>query len=604
MNRRTRDVRSCLFAAATFAMALMAMPAMAHLGQAPACEPCTQGEPLKGAIFTTLSDGSRVNANIYEALEDVYLDGGPGNQAPSSAAALPPGCYYFQVTDPPGKTLLSTDPVKCRQIHVNEDGVIDWVYASTQEEKVRGSLDQVVCRHEFEDDLDHHDVDAHTVQLFPYKKTPNPGGVYKVWITRVCDFVGDPNAEDPEDNTDFFWGFKPSQSKTDNYKVRPRKPSVKIHVHKFEDLNCNGVLDQGEPEIADWMVEVMKPLGDTSTMLTPFWIDPADVGDWKFTEEDRDHWFPTGLIIDDVYQSEPFNMATVTVTGDRGELDHTVIFLNAQLGDLKVCKQYDRDQDGNPDSPPVPVAGWLFMVEGGNLTSPLFGETDGTGCVDFLDLKPGSYKVTELFPDDPNWCPSGATMQNVNVPSGDTATVTFFNFCKGEAIMHTKGFWQNQGCSIIDAHPEYLTFLNTLAPYQGPLDIFTHGQDNCVGEHCPTITTLPFNNAGELGCYIVAPNSQPEDPNIGLAQQLAAFTLNALHFMGDVNTCFWFNSDPNDPGMGTKYVASDLIALAVTAWESDNAEDIQFYQNLLDAINNAGTVVVIEPTPCPVEYSS
>ena len=37
--------------------------------------------PLPGAIFTTLEDGSRVNANIYEAMEDVYLDGGPGQTA-------------------------------------------------------------------------------------------------------------------------------------------------------------------------------------------------------------------------------------------------------------------------------------------------------------------------------------------------------------------------------------------------------------------------------------------------------------------------------------------------------------------------------------------
>ena len=31
-----------------------------------------------GAIFTTVFDGSEVNFNIYQAKEDVYLDGGPG----------------------------------------------------------------------------------------------------------------------------------------------------------------------------------------------------------------------------------------------------------------------------------------------------------------------------------------------------------------------------------------------------------------------------------------------------------------------------------------------------------------------------------------------
>ena len=48
---------------------------------------------LPGAIFTTLPDGSRVNANIYDGREDVYLDGGPGQNAPSHAAGLPEGNY-------------------------------------------------------------------------------------------------------------------------------------------------------------------------------------------------------------------------------------------------------------------------------------------------------------------------------------------------------------------------------------------------------------------------------------------------------------------------------------------------------------------------------
>src|SRR4051794_37971734 len=75
-----------------------------------------------GAIFTTVADGSEVNYNIYQAKEDVYLDGGPGPGAPQGAAGLDDGTYVFQVTDPSGKTLLSTDAAKCRQI-VIKDGI-------------------------------------------------------------------------------------------------------------------------------------------------------------------------------------------------------------------------------------------------------------------------------------------------------------------------------------------------------------------------------------------------------------------------------------------------------------------------------------------------
>src|SRR5437870_13388137 len=71
-----------------------------------------------GAIFTTLVDGSEVNYNIYQAKEDVYLDGGPGPGAPQTAAGLDDGVYVFQVTDPSGETLLSTDAVACRQFTI------------------------------------------------------------------------------------------------------------------------------------------------------------------------------------------------------------------------------------------------------------------------------------------------------------------------------------------------------------------------------------------------------------------------------------------------------------------------------------------------------
>jgi cysteine-rich repeat protein len=149
---------------------------------------------LSGAIFTTLADGSAVDANIYESKADVYLDGGPGDQAPASAAALPEGDYYFQVTDPSGRILLSLDAVECRQFHVNAAGFIDAVGGGA-------------CAHATGIDVDH---GALTVQLMPYADTPNPGGVYKAWVTRV---------EEYDAGFARFHGFRPAESKTDNYKV-------------------------------------------------------------------------------------------------------------------------------------------------------------------------------------------------------------------------------------------------------------------------------------------------------------------------------------------------------------------------------------------------
>jgi len=172
-----------------------------------------------GAIFTTLEDGSEVNFNQYPSKEAVYLDGGPGPGAPPTAAGLDDGIYVFQVTDPSGKTLLSTDFARCRQFEV-VDGVISGVVDTD-------------CEHATGLDMDHGAV---TVQLMPYDDTPNPGGVYKVWVVRVedylmgCEELGITNGLDVIDAGDAAGnrhGFIPAHCKTDNFKVK-QGPIVEI----------------------------------------------------------------------------------------------------------------------------------------------------------------------------------------------------------------------------------------------------------------------------------------------------------------------------------------------------------------------------------------
>lgn len=146
--------------------------------------------PVTGAIFTTNATGSFVNANVYDYPEDVYLNGGPRPNAPCSAAGLPDGDYFFQVTDPSGSVLLSNDDVSNRKVTVLT-GVIT-AYSGTHVQST-GQCGDI------------------TVQLFPYDLTPNPGGEYKVWMTPVGSYS--PGAGS--------YGFLPNYSKTDNFKVLP-----------------------------------------------------------------------------------------------------------------------------------------------------------------------------------------------------------------------------------------------------------------------------------------------------------------------------------------------------------------------------------------------
>jgi hypothetical protein len=188
--------------------------------------------PLPGAIFTTDAGGTRVNQNTYPDKCSVYLDGGPGINAPATAAGLPDGDYYFQVTDPSGKTLLSTDAVQFRKFHVS-GGVISGLAAPGN--------------HATGVDVDHNAV---TIQLCQFKDTPNAGGVYKVWVTPVEDFIGDPTKVDNNCGRGCFHGFVPAASKTDNFKVK---------AGQLPCLVVNKVLD--DVWVSGWEFTITDPLG-------------------------------------------------------------------------------------------------------------------------------------------------------------------------------------------------------------------------------------------------------------------------------------------------------------------------------------------------------
>ena len=144
---------------------------------------------VTGAIFTTTSDGGFVNANVYESYQDPYLNGGPRPNAPCTAAGLPDGDYYFQITDPSGSVLLSTDSINERKVRV-AGGIITTYLGTTHVTSVGQCGDL-------------------TVQLYPFATTPNPGGEYKAWMTPVSSYSSGSGSS----------SFLPKYSKTDNFKV-------------------------------------------------------------------------------------------------------------------------------------------------------------------------------------------------------------------------------------------------------------------------------------------------------------------------------------------------------------------------------------------------
>lgn len=204
---------------------------------------------ITGAIYTSLAGGETVNGNNYEFKSEVYLNGGPNN-AQCNSGALPDGDYYFQVTSPDGNTLLSSDAIADRKFEV-AGGVISTNLGTHSSGANTGPCEGIA------------------IQLIPYADTPNNGGVYKVWVTRVGDFEAFCTSAaclEPGDPAS-LGGFEPGHTKTDNFRVveetdmpppspppppPPLEETGDLDVYKFYDANASGLWDDGEPPLEGW----------------------------------------------------------------------------------------------------------------------------------------------------------------------------------------------------------------------------------------------------------------------------------------------------------------------------------------------------------------
>src|SRR5437762_13367922 len=179
MRTRIRLSRSTAFGLCAALAIVFAVPAIAN---------------VDGAIFTTTSDGTTVNGNIYSSKADVYLNGGPQNE---HANGLPDGTYYFQVTDPSGSVLLSIDAIGCRELQVTNGRVSG---ATGTCPHAPGTTDTANS--------------STPVQLIPFNDTPNNGDEYKVWLTPTGSYSLTSCGTGGHRGKDAF-GFCDSDSKTD-----------------------------------------------------------------------------------------------------------------------------------------------------------------------------------------------------------------------------------------------------------------------------------------------------------------------------------------------------------------------------------------------------
>lgn len=121
------------------------------------------------------------------------------------------------------------------------------------------------------------------------------------------------------------------------------------------------------------------------------------------------------------------NDAKISITGLSGGGKMTMTINNApETGDLKIIKT---SSSGN-------VSGFNFKVEGNSISKTVQSGSDGSIRVD--GLAEGTYKVTEILPEDsPYYCTTD-NPQTVKVEAGKLATVTFNNEPKKWRVIVTK----------------------------------------------------------------------------------------------------------------------------------------------------------------------
>ena len=157
---------------------------------------------------------------------------------------------------------------------------------------------------------------------------------------------------------------------------------------KFEDINSNGVWDDGEPGIEGWTIYMMWN-GD----FTQYETQTDETGYFEFTglmpsdyyyvwEETREHWVWT------TQPYEEFSMMSGT--------NHRVPdFGNFHCVYIEVFKYEDVDSNGVYDRMDMPVEGWTFYLY--DPTGALVGEavTDETGYTGFWVCSAGTWVVVE-----------------------------------------------------------------------------------------------------------------------------------------------------------------------------------------------------------------
>jgi len=341
-------------------------------------------DSVTGAIWTTDPNGERVNGNLFTNAKKVYLCGGPHKEG---SAGLPDGIYYFQVTDPPGKTLLSTDPLEARKIEVR----CGYIYS------IDGGT------HKWNNDTTR--GYGIVVQLWPFTYTPSTGGVYKLWVTRE-DHYATPSQG--------CFGFISSLSKTDNFKVGRKLDEAAKY---FELWMTSGISES--PEVKFYVNYTTDGDGDPDTIdpVLP-WVEGQLT--WDRNQSGYDVFrYETTFAMDTYIYWKFFVLNTYTWGSEMNgpELIDREGMVNKEFLFMVNGHKYDY-YDGSG------LEGWTIELykDSEKLATT---QTGPDGEYEFFGIGVGDYRVCEIVKSDEGWANVTPTCHEFTIDGSGAVELTF-----------------------------------------------------------------------------------------------------------------------------------------------------------------------------------
>ncbi|MBS0470362.1 MAG: hypothetical protein JSR60_04760 [Proteobacteria bacterium] len=261
----------------------------------------------------------------------------------------------------------------------------------------------------------------------------------------------------------------PVISSPPNTPQTPQYPQTNICIHKFNDLNGNGIRNGVEPGLAGWVFTIFSPA------FGPYVLVPTGTngvcgganfppGTYTVTETPQAGWIPT---------SPGGQTQTITIVPGQ---DVTLFFGNRNLqlngpGAVCISKYNDLNGNGLRDGGEPGLAGWIFTIRnaGGSIID--FGSSDANGVYCSHPIPAGPITVQE-------------TMQSgwVNTDPGGTLP--------------------SKTTTIIAANTVYLSFGNQQPPPKGQICVSKYFDANADGIYNAGETLLSgwhFNITGPSG---------------------------------------------------------------------------------------------------------